>query len=614
MIKKRLYLIIILFNLTLGISYAQDFKVSYYYDKSNSLKLKDIKNKLFLNIPKQYSLSIEKNIVWYKVDINNNSSLNKKLFLHNNFGYMSKEIELYESFNNKIINKEIYNLFDKNIGKKLRGKTIVYPINLNANSIKTIYIKNTSLVHQILGIEIYDEKQSIQNSISQSFYGNIIVTILFTLALYNLMLYIFIKRKEFAFYSLYLLNCGIGLFYMYGSVFQNLNLYGEEIYLFNITAIFVTLFLALFIKYLFDIDKQNKKLNIALNSFIVLVSIDILLALFVDLYMAMKLLEFIYMASFIVIFYIGFNLYKQKHPLAKLFLIAYIIYIIGFGITVMSLVGIIRFTTLNFHASGISLVLEGFIFSYMLSYRLKLLEQKVLQQKNELLIKNKKEQFGEIIGNIAHQWRQPLNRINLNLAVIDEALEDEIIDKDLITKKINSTEKNIHYMSDTVEDFMGFYNPNKEKELFVVYDVVQKAFNLLSLRIKDIDIKISFDKTIKIDGITNEFLQVLLIILNNAIDNFEIKKIKNKKISIELKVDKQNTNFTISDNGGGISKENIDKIFDPYFTTKFKSEGAGLGLYVARMIIEEGMDGKLQVQTNNNITIFKIKLNKNKGN
>ncbi|MEA3289667.1 MAG: HAMP domain-containing sensor histidine kinase, partial [Campylobacterota bacterium] len=256
----------------------------------------------------------------------------------------------------------------------------------------------------------------------------------------------------------------------------------------------------------------------------------------------------------------------------------------------------------------ISLVLEGFIFAYMLSYRLKLLEFKVKDQQKYLLLKNKKEQFGEIIGNIAHQWRQPLNRINLNLAVIDESLKDEIPNKDIIYKKIVSTEKNIHYMSDTIEDFIDFYNPNKEKELFNIYDVVKKALKLLSNRLEGIEVNIFMEKNIEVNGISNEYLQVLLIILNNAIDNFHIQKTRNSKIDISLIEDNNSIVLTIKDNGGGIIKSNIEKVFDPYFTTKYKSEGTGLGLYVAKMLIEDSMDGILDVQVDAGITEFSIKL------
>ncbi len=606
---KNLFIFILCFVYASNLT-ANDFKISYYHDIDNNLSIKQVENKFFKTIPNKHSLGLSLQNIWYKVELKNNKNESKSIFLHNNFAFMSKYIDIYEVFKNEVVSHKYYNLFSKNIEDKLVGKNIIYPIKLNGNSSKTIYIKNQALIHQVIDLSIFTNLRDSNIALSnQNFYENIIVVILFSLGFYNFMIFFFTKRKEFIIYALYMINCSFGLLYMYGSVFQNLHIYGKSAYLFNLTAIGVILFLSLFIKYIFDINKKNFKLNIALNSILILSIIHIFIAIFIDLYLVIKVLHYLFIYSYIIIFYIGINLYKQKHHLTKIFLIAYTIYIIGSIFTLLVLIGHIEFISLYFYGSGIALVLEGFIFAYMLSYRLKLLENENIQQKHMLLIKNKKEQIGEIIGNIAHQWRQPLNRINLSTAVINEIINDKIINKDLIDTKIKSINKNTHYMSDTIEDFIDFYNPNKKKDLFGLYNIVQKGLNLLENRIKNIDTSVSIDKNIKVYGLSNEYLQVLLIVLNNAIDNFKIKKIKHATIDINCKINKNIVSLNICDNGGGITKENIDKIFDPYFTTKFKKEGTGIGLYMAKMIIEESMRGELCVLSNNIGATFIIKLN-----
>ena len=230
--------------------------------------------------------------------------------------------------------------------------------------------------------------------------------------------------------------------------------------------------------------------------------------------------------------------------------------------------------------------------------------------KDKLLFQQSKlASMGEMIGNIAHQWRQPVNRVNLSLAVIDDIVKQDNIDKQKVKDKINISQKNLQYMSNTIEDFASFFRPDKQMILFNIQKIISSLIGLLDSRLDKIEF-IYDKKDIKINSYENELLQVLLIIFNNALDNFEIKNTQNQKIEILLKEYENIIKIDIIDNGGGITKENIDKIFDPYFTTKFKDEGTGIGLYMAKMIIEDSMGGNLSVNSHNGITTFKIEIGK----
>ncbi|MEA2019389.1 MAG: cache domain-containing protein [Campylobacterota bacterium] len=231
------------------------------------------------------------------------------------------------------------------------------------------------------------------------------------------------------------------------------------------------------------------------------------------------------------------------------------------------------------------------------------------QYKDKLLFQQSKlASMGEMIGNIAHQWRQPINRVNLNLAVIESCLEDRDIDKKLIKNKIDASQNNIIYMSNTIDDFSNFFHPNKKMEKCNIENTINKTIKILGTRLLNIDLNINSKEKILFKTFENELIQVLLIIFNNSIDNFEEKKIENPKLDIAIVLDENNLILEISDNGLGIDKEHIDKIFEPYFTTKFKSEGTGIGLYIAKMLIEESMNGTLEATSNNSGTTFSIKL------
>jgi ABC-type nitrate/sulfonate/bicarbonate transport system substrate-binding protein/signal transduction histidine kinase len=249
------------------------------------------------------------------------------------------------------------------------------------------------------------------------------------------------------------------------------------------------------------------------------------------------------------------------------------------------------------------------------------LEKRILEEslknrkKDETLFKQAKlASMGEMINNIAHQWRQPLNRINLSIQVIENILKDISLDfeqKELIDKKIFHINKNINYMSNTIEDFMNFFHPKKVKNNFYLNNLIKKAVSLIQNRDNNnIEIDIEIEKVIFIYSFENEFLQVILILLQNAIDCFKTSNITHKCIGIFASEEKEKITLIIKDNAGGIPAEIIDKIFEPYFTTKFKGEGSGIGLYMAKMIIEESIGGKLDVYSKNIYTNFKITLKK----
>ncbi|MDQ7046383.1 MAG: HAMP domain-containing sensor histidine kinase [Sulfurovum sp.] len=214
--------------------------------------------------------------------------------------------------------------------------------------------------------------------------------------------------------------------------------------------------------------------------------------------------------------------------------------------------------------------------------------------------------MGEMLSSIAHQWRQPLNRVNSNVSVLRSVLRRDPIDYKMLLSQTEMIETNTKYMSDTIADFSNFFHPDKTETEFLLQDVIDQALGLINQRTKNVEILIVSNKEIELFSFEKEFLQVLLIILNNAIDNFESKATKGAKIEITMQENEDMATLTICDNGGGVGEKDIDKIFDPYFTTKFVHEGTGLGLYVARMMIKSSMHGKLLVQNKNGGACFEI--------
>ncbi len=241
--------------------------------------------------------------------------------------------------------------------------------------------------------------------------------------------------------------------------------------------------------------------------------------------------------------------------------------------------------------------------------------EKNRQNEQILMQQSKLAAMGEMIGNIAHQWRQPLTRLSLIVQNISIAYENNKLNKGFIKKSEKSALEQIEFMSNTIDDFREFFAPNRDKELFCIEDILKEALKLQSASIKhnNISLNLEIQHCLKVYGYKNEFAQVILNIINNAKDAFIERDIKNRKIWIKtIKIDNY-INISISDNAGGIDEKNIDSIFEPYFTTKFKSMGTGIGLYMSKVIIQKHMNGTISVKNIKDGAQFTIKIPIKKG-
>ena len=238
------------------------------------------------------------------------------------------------------------------------------------------------------------------------------------------------------------------------------------------------------------------------------------------------------------------------------------------------------------------------------------------QQKQERLLVHQSRQaaMGEILESIAHQWRQPLNIIGLVSANLETQSLLGVMDQREFQEKIKIMTSNIAYMSQTIDDFRNFVHPDREVIFFHPKKSTEDVVKILKAQLDNSNISVAL--MAKDDflcfGVENEFKQVVMILLNNAIDaiKLEIKeqKIEQGIIVIEFHREQHLGIIEVVDNGGGISNTIIDKIFDPYFTIKHDTSGTGIGLYIAKSIIETRMEGSLSVKMVDNGSSFVIKL------
>ncbi|MEA1913961.1 MAG: ABC transporter substrate-binding protein [Campylobacterota bacterium] len=245
----------------------------------------------------------------------------------------------------------------------------------------------------------------------------------------------------------------------------------------------------------------------------------------------------------------------------------------------------------------------------------RVLAQKDIESKNQQLIKQSQlAQMGEMISMIAHQWRQPLSAIsartnNLTMKII----MDQKVDTKLFHKELDYISEYAQHLSETIDDFRGFFKQNKQKELTTLEEIINSTLTIVQISLENKNIKIEkrLNCNITFETYASEIKQVVLNIIKNAEDVLLERKIQNPRIVIETCYNEQTQHkkIIIQDNAGGVPIGITDKIYEPYFSTKKEKDGTGLGMYMSKMIIEDHCDGKLSVINDEMGAVFSIELN-----
>ena len=251
----------------------------------------------------------------------------------------------------------------------------------------------------------------------------------------------------------------------------------------------------------------------------------------------------------------------------------------------------------------------------------KRIEEAIYQnrEKDKILdAQSKMASMGEMIGNIAHQWRQPLSVISTGVTGMQAQKEYGVLTDEQFDKTCSMINENAQYLSKTIDDFKNFIQGNREKNIFNLNNNLNSFIHLVegSIKENEIEVILNIDKDIEINGYENELSQCFINIFNNSKDALKEKSIQDKLIIISASLENHFVIISVQDNAKGIDPTVIDKVFEPYFTTKHKSQGTGLGLHMTYKLIVNGMHGEISVEnktfSHNSITYtgasFQIKL------
>lgn len=423
-------------------------------------------------------------------------------------------------------------------------------------------------------------------------FGILIMTIVYTFIRY-------IYSKEI-FYISYCFMQVFSLIYIvsYSKLFE-ITVFVQELAL-VIASLFAVLFAVTFYEGKFLPKITNYK-ELVINT--ILLNIVILTAFYHYVLFEYIPYTIIYAILFISII---FNLKQGFKPT--------LIYVIGWSIFCM-LLFVFDFKSYYMQRGYFDIVLlvfsiEAMLFTISVAYKYNDLKNKNKSFENMILQQSKFVKSGEMIANITHQFRQPLNNISYILMNLNKKFTNQTLDKLYFDKKISQANEQVDFLSKTIDDFKEFYTISKDKEIFSVKDALDSALTILSADLKknNITLDLNFEvyEDIQIYGVKSELVQVVIALISNSID--VLKSIKNPKIDINVSSNSAEVIMTFLDNGGGIKAKNLKKIFDAYFSTK--EEGTGIGLYLTKMIIEESFLGKINVENRKEGVMFSLFIEK----
>ena len=564
---------------------------------------------LFKNWDKSEStnLGYSNKTFWFKfsLDEKQNSYLKYFLLAQN---HKLEEIDLFIVKDNNIIS-QFKSGQKRNIEtQEIHSRKYIFPLPNEINNIE-IYMKIKNNFSPInFDFTIYNN-YSLDAFINIDNYMNKIIYILFIILLIvHILIYKLTKIDFYKYYLIYLFliiivglfNTGILNLYVFKMGVNDFTLA-----LFKIIGFIMIMYLIKIIQFILNLEKEKN-----ISKVIHLLSILLFLSIvFSDIFLLFGYMIpfFIYLSHIIFVILFLFILSILFLKSFKKNFLSYILILIWFP-----LFSIIIFNTLhdfyNFFIDFVSMeylikflfIYESIFISVIIAYKYNLIEKEkenlLLESKNKEIVylrQSKLIKMGEMLNNIAHQWKQPLARIN-SIIFKSYHLLDENKKEDL-KRELLLIENETFYMSNTISTLLNFFHIDKKKEFFNLSELANKQKKFVS-QFSHIELIINCeDEKISTNGYKNEYEQVIQVITENAIESLIEFKIENPTIIISITKENNLPLFTIENNGNFLDEEIMDKIFEPYFTTKNKDKHQGIGLYMSKMLIEESMNKKLIV-------------------
>ena len=424
----------------------------------------------------------------------------------------------------------------------------------------------------------------------------LILGLIIMAGIYNAAMYYYNKDISFLYYALMQLFMSLILYSYSGAyLWDEGSFFSRNIIYVNIISLTTALFATFFTLSFLEVKTYLPKLYSISRIIIVLLLIDMCISLF---YKSLIIEYYILPFFMLLLIYAGYKRMRQGYKPARFYLAGWIVLTVAVFLNIFQ----VGYDYTIIDPLYIGAAVEAILFSLALSYKMRMVAEEKEQQKELMVHQSKLASMGEMIGNIAHQWRQPLTHLSYTFMNIKEAQKHGELDEQYLSSKVDDATLQLEFMSQTIDDFKDFYTPNKAKEDFSLATATEETLELMknTFEYSDIEVELLVMDDIQVHNYKNEYKQVLLNLLSNAKDALVERVTKSPKVTIVI----DKNIVSIEDNAGGIKEEILKRIYEPYFTTKVGN--TGIGLYMSKMIVERNIKGDLRVENRQDGARFSI--------
>ncbi len=560
-------------------SFFKDINVSFSLLKSNdtAIQISNIKthDRQFNPVPKEEKFQDTNITYWLKVDLGSTFPSGRFVYTYGDADFSEHTILPSQELEKFILDgvQSMKFTYKQGVDPQVYYFKLVpkhYRIPFRAINVSTpdtfyAYLAKDSHVQLILGL---------------------ILGLIMMAGIYNAAMYYYNKEISFLYYALMQLFMSLILYNMSGAyTWDEGSFFSRNIHYNYIISLLTSLFAVLFTLSFLELKKHMPKLYTLTRYLALVIVADIIVSLFYK-----SLLVEYYLLPFMILalIYTGYKRVHQGYKPARFYLAGWIVLTLAVFLNIFQ----VGYKYMVIDPLYIGAAVEAILFSLALSYKIRMVAKAKEEQKELLVHQSKLASMGEMIGNIAHQWRQPLTHLGYTMMNLKEAQKHGELDEAYLGKKVADATTQIDYMSQTIDDFKDFYAPHKAKENFSLGKATEETLEIMknTFSQNDIDVELIVAEDCTLYTYKNEYKQVLLNLLTNAKNILIERVILSPKVTITI----DKNSVIVSDNAGGIDKEVMPRIFEPYFTTK---EGnTGIGLYMSKMIVERNMYGVLKVE------------------
>ena len=623
-IKHLLFIFTFVFIQNLSAQTGLSYEISYLEDTNASLSLEQVQSKTFTSTHTGVqNLGITNTPHWFRLKIR---PMQEQLFEQWWIKIDYPPLDYLDYYLLDADNRLIKTIHSGELrtfsGREVSDPNFIHQLPFSKADEHTLYIRVQTEGALQVPISILNslsliEEQYLPLITSGMYYGLFLI-----MALYSTVVFLYTRDKGYLYYFFFVTTFafwqlsldGIGVSYLWGDypwLIEHASVLGTS------GLAFIAL---LFSRNFLQTKKHLPQMDIFLKYFMYFCLGLTLAATFASYHTIVKIDGILSIVTPITLLATGILVLRKGYKPARLYVVGWFAFLVGcilFSLNKFNLIG--GFYVMN-HAQQIGSAIEMLLLSWALGERVKSIQDHYIQKANSLnttlqerltigLLKERQKDkimlqqsrfaaLGEMIEQIAHQWRQPLN----TLALINQNLYfkfklDEF-DPQSFDEAHDQIDENLQYMSKTIDDFRNFYNHNREPETYDICEVIRSAVSLSEAMLKYAKITVDIKplQPSYVHNSKNELLQVCMNVIKNAHDVLIEKRQEDRIITIEITPCENEYCLNIEDNGGGIDESIINRIFDPYFTTKADSHGTGIGLYMSRSITQEHLQGSIHAE------------------